>query len=133
MTNRDAEIVAGVRRALEAFSRGDFDAAMKNFHPEIELVPLGGQQTLKGAARIRAWMEPDAFESQVIEPQDIRVVGDKVLIRTRSHIKGAGSGIEVDALGWVVYTYDEAGLVTRVELYLDHQEAEALEAVGLSE
>jgi hypothetical protein len=78
-------------------------------------------------------MEPDAFESQLVEPLDFRVVGNKVLVRTRSHIKGAGSGIEVDALGWVVYTYDEAGLVTRVELYLDHQEAEALEAAGLSE
>jgi hypothetical protein len=32
--------------------------------------------------------------------------------------------------GW---TYDEAGLVTRIEIYLDHQEEEALEAVGLSE
>ena len=133
MTNRDAEIVAEVRRALDAFSRGDFDAALRNAHPEIELVPVGGLQTLKGAARVRAWMEPDAFESQVIEPIDIRVVGSKVLTRTRTHIKGAGSGIEFDALTWGVWTFDEAGLVTRIEVYLAHQEAEALEAVGLSE
>jgi ketosteroid isomerase-like protein len=134
MTNRDAEIVAGVRRGLDAFSRGDFDAVVKNIHPEIELVPpTGGEQTLKGAARVRAWMEPDAFESNVVEPLDFRVVANKLLVRTRSHIKGAGSGIEVDALSWAVLTYDEAGLVTRIEIYLDHQEAEALEALGLSE
>ena len=133
MTNRDAEIVAEVRRVFDAFNRGDFDAAMKNVHPEAELVTTGGQQALKGAARVRAWMEPDAFESQVVEPLDYRVVADKVLVRTRSHIKGAGSGIEVDALGWLVWTYDQAGLATRVELYLGHQEAEALEALGLSE
>ena len=133
MTNRDAEIVAEVRRALDAYSRRDFDAAMKNVHPEIELVPAGGQPTLKGAARFRAWMEPDAFESQVIEPMDIRVVGNKVLYRARTHIKGAGSGIEADFLAWAVWTFDEAGLNTRIEVFLDHQEAEALEASGLSE
>jgi hypothetical protein len=78
-------------------------------------------------------MEPDAFESQVIELLDIRVVGNKVLTRTRTHGKGARSGIEIDALGWVVWTFDEAGLATRIETFLVHQEAEALEAVGLSE
>lgn len=133
MTNRDAEVVAGVRRALDAYSRGDFDAAMKNVHPEVELVLAGGQHALKGAARVRAWMEPDAFESQVIEPLDVRVVANKVLIRQRTHIKGAQSGIEADFLNWQVWTYDEAGLATRIEIFLPHQEAEALEAAGLSE
>jgi ketosteroid isomerase-like protein len=133
MTNRDAEIVAEVRRALDAYSRRDFDVAMKNVHPEIELVPAGGQPTLKGAARFRAWMEPDAFESQVTEPLDFCVVGNKVLVRTRAHIKGAGSGIEADFLAWMVWTYDEGALATRIEIYLDHERAEALEAVGLSE
>jgi ketosteroid isomerase-like protein len=132
MTNRDAEIIAAVRRAFDAFSRGDVDALRKYAHPEIELV-TNERQTLKGAARVRAWREPDAFESQVVEPLDFRVVGNKVLVRMRAHIKGAGSGIEVDALGWTVLTYDDAGLLTRVELYLDHEEAEALKAVGLSE
>ena len=133
MPNREAEIVAEVRRVFDAFNRGDFDAAMKNIHPEAELVTTVGQQTLKGAPRVRAWMEPDAFESQVVEPLDFRVVANRVLVRVRSHIKGAGSGIEVEALGWMVWTYDEAGLATRLELYLGHQGAEALEAVGLSE
>jgi hypothetical protein len=78
-------------------------------------------------------MEPDAFESQRIEPLDVRVVGRKVLIRARTHIKGKGSGFEADFLGWAVWTYDEAGLATRIEIYLDHQKGEALESVGLSE
>jgi len=133
MPKRDAEVVAEVRRALDAYSRRDFDAAMQNVHPEIELVLAGDQEMLKGATRFRAWMEPDAFESQVVAPLDVRVVGGKVLIRARTHIKGAGSGFEADFLGWAVWTYDEAGLATRIEIYLDHQKAAALEAVGLSE
>ena len=78
-------------------------------------------------------MEPDAFESQAIEPLDLRGVGDKVLVRARSKIRGAGSGIEAEFLFWAVWTFDETGVTTRVEIYLDHQKAEALEAAGLSE
>jgi hypothetical protein len=34
---------------------------------------------------------------------------------------------------WVVWTVDDDGLMTRMEGFLPHQEAEALEAAGLSE
>ena len=133
MSQENVEIAADVRRALDAYSRGDFDAAMETVHPDIEFAPPGGQQTLKGAARFRAWMDPDAFESQMIDLLDIRVVGKKALVRMRTHIKGAGSGIEADFRTWGVWTYDDAGRQTRIEIYLDHEEAEALEAAGLSE
>jgi hypothetical protein len=78
-------------------------------------------------------MKPDAFESQVIEPLDLRAAGSKVLVRARTRIRGAGSGIEAEFLFWAVWTFNEAGLATRVEIYLDHQEAKALGAAGLSE
>jgi ketosteroid isomerase-like protein len=127
------ENVETIRAFYEVYNRGDFDALPKPLHPDIEVVPSGGQAPIKGAARVRAWMEPDAFESQAIEPLDLRGVGDKVLVRARSKIRGAGSGIEAEFLFWAVWTFDETGVTTRVEIYLDHQKAEALEAAGLSE
>ena len=78
-------------------------------------------------------MEPDAFEEQRIEPLDFRVNGNKVLVRQHSTVRGAGSGIELDLGFWAIWTLDDDGLVTRLESYLYHQEAEALEAAGLSE
>ena len=78
-------------------------------------------------------MEPDAFESQVLEPLEIRLNGYKVLVHVRSTIRGAVSGIEADFLAWAVVTFDEEGLTRRIEIYLDHEEADALEAAGLSE
>ena len=33
----------------------------------------------------------------------------------------------------MVWTFDDDGLVTRAEAFLTHQDAEALEAAGLSE
>jgi ketosteroid isomerase-like protein len=133
MSNRDAEITTEVRRVFDAYSRGDFEAAMENAHPDIELVPAGGQAPIRGPARLRAWMKPDAFESQVVEALDFRIAGNKVLIRQHNKIRGAGSGIDLDLIMWTVWTLDADGRTTRIEIYLEHQEAEALEAAGLPE
>jgi ketosteroid isomerase-like protein len=133
MSRENEEIIARLRRSYEAYSRGDFDAAIEIAHPEVELVPPGGQAPLRGAEAVRAWMEPDAFASQDIEPLDFRIAGNKVLVRQHSRIRGAASGIEMEVELWVVWTLNDDGLVTRVENYLDHQKAEALEAAGLRE
>ena len=96
MDERDAAMIDALRRTYEAFNRGDFDAAVEMAHPEIEFVPAGGQASLRGAEALRAWMEPDAFEEQRIEPLDFRVEGNKVLVRQHAQARGAGSGIELD-------------------------------------
>ncbi len=127
------EIAARMRRGYDAYSRGDLDTVMQWIHPEIELLPAGGQPPVRGAADYRAWMEPDAFESQVLELLELRLNGNKVLTHQRSTIRGAGSGIEADFLTWTVWTFDEEGLARGQEIYLDHEEAEALEAAGLRE
>ena len=133
MSEGNLEIAARVRRYYDAYSRGDFDTAMEWIHPEIELHPAGGQPPIKGAADYRAWLEPDAFESQVLEPLEIRFNGNKVLIHQSSTIRGAGSGIEAEFLSWAVVTFDEEGLTRRIEIYLDHEKAQGLEAAGLSQ
>ena len=132
MSDRDQEIINGLRRGYEAFNRADFDAVMELVHPEIELVRAGGQSSLRGADAVRAWMEPDALEDQRMEPLEFRVNGDKVLVHQNVRARGAGSGIELDVDAWVVWTFDDDGLVTRLEAFLD-QESEALNAAGFSE
>ncbi len=133
MDERHAALIDTLRRGYEAFNRGDFDAAVEFAHPEMEFVPPGGQPSLRGAEALRAWMEPDAFEEQRIEPLDFRVAGNKVLVRQRMQARGAGSGINLDLENWTVWTFDDELLVTRAETYLPHQESEALEAAGLRE
>jgi len=121
-----------MRRAYEAFNDGDFDTAIEMAHPEIEFVAPGGQSPVRGAGALRAWMEPDAFEEQQIQPREFRIHGNKVLVRQHAHARGAGSGIELDIEQWVVWTVDDDGLMTRVESFLPHQEKEAFEAAGVS-
>ena len=126
------EKVETVHRWFEALSDEDFDAALALVHPEIEFVPPGGQAPYRGAESLRRWMEPDAFRRQVVEPLESVVVADRTVL-TRQHItaKGAGSGIELDLISWSVWTFDEDGLVTRVEVYLDHEQDKARVAAGL--
>jgi ketosteroid isomerase-like protein len=126
------ENVETIRRTYEAFSRGEFDTARRLAHPDIVLVPPGGQSPLRGAA-VRAWMEPDAIAEQRSEPRELRVNGNRVLVRQHTWSRGAGSGIEVEADFWAVWTFDGDGLVTRIEVFLTDQETEAREAAGLSE
>jgi SnoaL-like domain len=131
MSGREQEIVSRLRGAYEAFNRADFDTAMEVAHPEIEFIPLGGQSSLKGADALRAWMEPDAFENQQIEPLEFRVRGDKILVHQLATARGAGSGIELNLDAWAVWTFDNDGRAIRVQAFLPHQEIEALEAAGL--
>ena len=129
----DEEMIAALRRFHDAFNRGDVEAVVQMVHPDIELVRPGGQSSIKGVAALREWMEPDAIEEQRFEPLDFRVKGDKVLVRVHATGRGVGSGIELDFVACVVYTLDDHGLVKEVQAFLPHQEAEALEAAGLSE
>jgi ketosteroid isomerase-like protein len=133
VSDRDQEIISSLRRAYEAFNRADFDTAIELAHPEIELIPPGGQSPVRGADAMRAWMEPDAFENQQIEPIEFRVQGDKVLVHQLATARGAGSGIELNFDAWAVWTFDDDGHATRVESFLPHQESEALQAAGLRE
>ena len=129
----DEEMIAALRRLHDAFNRGDFESVVQLVHPDIELVRAGGMSPLKGVAALREWMEPDAFEEQRLEPLEFRVNGDKVLVREHVTGRGVGSGIEVDFVNHIVWTLDDHGLVTEAQGFLPHEEAEALEAAGLSE
>ena len=129
----DEKMIAVLRRFHDAFNRGDFEAALQLAHPDMELVRAGGMPSVKGVAALREWMEPDAIEEQRLEPLEFRVKGDKVFERAHVTGRGAGSGIEIDAVVCAVWTLDDHGLVKEVRGFLPHEEAEALEAAGLSE
>lgn len=127
------EIAEIVRRWLEAVSSEDFDAALALVHRDVLFVPPGDQAPYRGAESLRRWMEPDAFPGQVIKPLETIVVTERTIL-ARQHVtaQGRASGIELDVISWSVWTFDEDGLITRIEIYLDHEEDKALEAAGIS-
>ncbi|MGH2953644.1 MAG: nuclear transport factor 2 family protein [Solirubrobacterales bacterium] len=125
--------IESARRLLEAIGREDYGAALALVHPEIEFFPPGEQAPHRGAESFRRWMEPDAFAEQVIDPLEVIEASDRrVLGRQHIAARGAGSGIELETTTWSVWTFDGGGLVTRVEIFLPHEEAKAREAADLS-
>jgi hypothetical protein len=76
-------------------------------------------------------MEPDAFDRQVIKPIEFTVSGNKILVRQNIRVRGANSGIELEARSWSVWTLNEDGYATRVQGFADRDEARARAAAGI--
>ena len=131
------ENVQTVRRAYGAFSRAGLDALLDHFHADAEydvtaaIGPYAGMYY--GRAAIRNFLA-DYFESWEyvrMEPEDYIEVGEHhVVVLLRLHMRGKGSGIEVEAQTINVWTLRD-GKAVRLAVYND--KAEALEAVGVSE
>jgi ketosteroid isomerase-like protein len=129
MTSRDEDLIERLRRNSEAINRGDFDTAIQLADPDIVFVRPGGLPELRGVEAVRAWMEPDAFESQTYELVDHQVEGSRVLTRQRTTARGAGSGIEMEIESLTVWTFNEQGRVTRLEAFPVHEEDAAMQAL----
>jgi ketosteroid isomerase-like protein len=125
--------VETARRWLAAISRQDFDAAIALVHPEVVVVPPADQPPYVGVDSVRGWLEPEAFSRIDIELLETLTVSERTMIaRHRVRSLGRSTGIEVDVVSWSVWGFDEDGLITRVEIYLDRERAKALESAGAS-
>lgn len=131
MSDRDEKRFGILRDSYEAFNRGDFERATELAHPEIEFFRSGNQSSIRGVEALRAWMEPEALEDQRAEKLEFTAAGDKVLASQRILARGAGSGIEIDIPAWLVWTFDDDDRVTRVDVFLSNERADAHEAAGL--
>lgn len=126
------ENVEVVRRWLDAISSEDFDAALAMVHRDVVLLPPGDQAPYRGAESLRHWMEPDAFQAQVVRTFEPVAVTDRTILgRQNITARGRASGIELDVVSWSVWTLDADGLITRIEIYLKHEEDRARAAAGL--
>jgi ketosteroid isomerase-like protein len=119
-----------VRGAIEAFNRGHFDAVAEVIHPEIEVIRLGGLPPVSGRDAAFGLMVPDAFDSQELAIEQMRVEGDVVLVSGPFRARGAGSGIELSRESHSVF-WVEDGLIRRMGTYFELEEAQA--AAGFAE
>ncbi|MEX2252731.1 MAG: nuclear transport factor 2 family protein [Thermoleophilaceae bacterium] len=134
MSRENVEIV---RRGFEAFARGDIEAVLDSFDPEVEwspaIAPILGVDTVRGKDALRRFLTQDlfdGFDDFRAEPLSFEDHGDKVLIPTRYRGRGQASGLEIDQTWVAVYTV-RGGKVTGQRDY--ETRSEALEAEGLEE
>jgi limonene-1,2-epoxide hydrolase len=125
----EEQMIEALRRNNEALNRGDFDTAIQLAAPDIVFARVGGLPDLHGVDAVRAWMEPDAFESQSIELLGYETEGNRVMTRQLTKARGAGSGIEMEIEAVTVWTFNEDGKVARVEAFTPAEEDEARRAL----
>jgi ketosteroid isomerase-like protein len=131
------ENLEALRAQIDALNRGDLDAWLEGFDPEVEFVmPPGWPDHQEGRGRDAALasmkMALDVAEDVRIEVRDITELdsADRLLVSTHITARGAGSGVPIGFDRYDLITM-RAGKVIRAEIFLDREEA--LEAAGLSE
>jgi ketosteroid isomerase-like protein len=129
------ENVEIVRRMYDAFHRGDAEAALERFDPEVLVdasnarpdVPVGKGPEYVGAL-VTSWVS--AFEEWHEEIEEIRDLGSRVLVLSVQHGRGKGSGAAVEAHYAILYDLD-GRRITALRMY--RNPGEALKAAGVGE
>jgi ketosteroid isomerase-like protein len=132
------ENVAAVRRAWDAWMRGDLDAQFETFDPAVEWTTTNyfgwpEDDVYSGHAGVRRFFEEwlaswERYEAGVEEILDVDE--DRVLVLCWQRGVGPGSQAPVE-MDFAQLCTLRRGLVCRVDAYSDRQAA--LEAAGLSE
>jgi ketosteroid isomerase-like protein len=132
------ENVEAIRRATDAYNRGDIDAVLAELDPEIEWHPLlqvllGGEATVyRGHEGVRELYRDldDAFTELEADQSEFRDLGEQVVAIGHFQGRGRESGASTEtAIVWLVEFKN--GKAVRIREYLDP--AEALEAAELRE
>ena len=132
MSQENLEVM---RACVEAFNRGDLDAALKDFDPHV-VIRLDANwpenRPRLGSDAARSFFDDltamVGTGDTVIE--DLIDAGDRAVIRNRSRVHGRRSGIKDEVTFTQVVTFRH-GKVVMLEYFLVHEEA--LEAAGLQE
>ena len=127
------ENVELVRDHYNTFISGDREAALAAYHPDVvfdaTLRPEGavyhGREGVNEAMRV--WI--GAWDDWTLELHEIVDAGDKVLMIARESGRGKGSGIEIDHIVYVLFTFRD-GMIASWKGFLDR--GSALAAAGLS-
>jgi ketosteroid isomerase-like protein len=132
------ENVEAIRRAAEAYNRGDVDAVLRELDPKVEWHPLlqvllGGEATVyrghEGVPELYRDIE-EAFTEAQVRIVEIRDLGERAVAIGYLSGRGRGSGAKTETvIAWVADFKD--GKAIRIREYLDPDAA--LEAAELSE
>ncbi|HEY4451766.1 MAG TPA: nuclear transport factor 2 family protein [Solirubrobacteraceae bacterium] len=110
------DLVELTRQAIGAAQRGDWEAAMGLFAPDVAWESLDGLGMFEGATAVRGFLEDfrSGYETFDTEPEEILEVGDGVIfvvIRHKGRLRGGAGGVE-GRFAWAVAS--EGGLVAHV-------------------
>jgi ketosteroid isomerase-like protein len=127
--------VETVQALFEAWNRNDLRSVSALVSEDLEWREVGGRPEGAEAGRMGREAIWEALESLLetfefyrIEPESMRVLGDRVIAVVREVARGRTSGADVQSRWGYIFTF-ETGKLLRVEAYRDPDQA--LAAAGL--
>jgi|SRR5947207_2220184 uncharacterized protein len=128
------ENVEIARRLIEAVNSGDVEGVLQCMDPAIEFVPKRAevQGAYRGHEGVREYLIDTAenFDLYQVDNEELRDLGDRVLVCDTLRIRGKESGVEVATSTAIVLTF-RGGKIARFEDF--GERSKALEAIGISE
>jgi ketosteroid isomerase-like protein len=133
MSQQNVEII---KRGIDAFNRRDVDVLADLTTQDFEWFPalpgvVEGDGYL-GREGIETYFDEirSTWEGLRVLGDELRDLGDSVLVVGRTEGRGRASGVHVDSPLGIIFDFRRAK-ISRVRAYLDH--GEALRAAGLTE
>jgi ketosteroid isomerase-like protein len=128
-----SENVEAVRRCVDAVNRGDVEAVLRLVSDDFVLIPIRAatEGEYRGHAGVRAFISDNAETFDVFEADyaELRDLGDRVLALGTIHVRGKGSGVELDFPTGGIVQFDGGKMISWRD-FGDH--GRALEAAGLA-
>ena len=119
------EHVELVRSALDAWNRGDVDGFCDHTSEDVVWLEIAGRPESDGSERAgrerlrQGFAELfDAWESYHLDIEDVRDLGDRVLVLAREEAVGRASGMKIDG-HWAYLLWVKGSEIVRVEAYRD--------------
>jgi ketosteroid isomerase-like protein len=121
------ENVDKTRAFIEAYNRRDFDAAIRDFDPQVEWVlpPMQGFDSCVGPDQVIIFWEglDDTMDELQLVPQEYVDAGDRVAVRLRHFARGKGSGVEIETELYHQVTTFRDGVIVRMDYVTSWTEA----------
>ena len=126
MSQQDVEMLT---RGYEAFGSGDTQAVLALLHPDVAVEvhtgrPDRGSDVYHGHEGFLANFAEltDVFDDMQVEPEQIDQRGERILVTCRVTGRGKGSGVEIMAKIFHVWTLRD-GMAARLEIHSDAERA----------
>ena len=122
------------RQAYDAINRRDVEWLIERSHPAIQMHMQGVADVpvlYTGVSGVRDYFRDmgEIWESFKVTPEEIRALGDRVLVIARGRLRGRASAIDVDNRTGSVFTLRD-GLVTEIRTYRTLDDARAAAGLG---
>jgi ketosteroid isomerase-like protein len=125
VSDEDFEVI---KRAWSAFGRQDEEALLRELDPDVKAVPFGAAmegKSYSGHDGVMTWWRDEilaSWEYFEVIPEHFRRVDDAILVTGRWHVRGKGSGVELDITAtWRIKVRD--GKIVFWQTYTDRDEA----------